>query len=811
MADLFFTNESSSGGGTSDYIKDVFPDVTLKATNNTGLTDSSATNPLGLKFNNSDLPTVRSKTLFFKGLNQIVDPSKWINGKPTYEFQLDEDFPQVKVYLSGTVSAENRYGLPVWKLNDTGDLVGVTGIFRRIAFIVQPSTSSSQTAQYYVDGVAGNSVDFSNLSSAVDSSLASWSPFSINGFPVFCALKHSATNETVDLHDIQLRHTGSDFSVFGIIVYFDDFDQPVLQRPGVSYNDKVKITTTNGATLSIPGFGSSLGGVYQVQKLGVGYTLLASGFTTAISVGVGASGSTSIDVTTGEGSRFSTNDAILAYTGTSHYIGRIQNVSTDTLTVTPALDIGVSGTVTRMWQVGPSLPIYGESFSVYSTVNLTEKRLELGQTLINTIVDLDPYGRYGAWGYNIGFGLTLVPNAPGGWKFAGASGFLQVEGYGSALDMNINATGIVSLSIMINGLPGYSVNEQQNGSKTRTVFTGGGNQWNSVIIYPGASLAANSVEFDTFNFYTRNRDESATFGILGVFEEDSVFGNRPTISASLPALGMHRRIYPLQMYLKGPWTSSGSSLIYLGGAQFYGASNTCQAIVEYVGSNFGIIGSASTSLAITLDGAQIGSTLNSVFTGITHGFHRVVVTPQSGTMTINAFDYVSSISDIKWISHIQGEQLETEAYEPKSEIECLIGNGQGAVNTGVRRFKVLNKYTGFDMEFTDTANEGTIIYINNSGMYTITYVDGSSNDADSFGCGVTRNCSELTESIRTVTDSQVIVRSFFGVSTATPVANSTASCSWTGWLNAGDVITPHSGNFAYDNEDDVKFYMARVK
>jgi hypothetical protein len=99
--DTLFTNDSGAAGGAVQYISDTLPDVSLPASNNTSLTDTASTNPLGFKFGNSDTPELGVKTLFIKSLTLIDDRSKWVNNKPTYIITWNENMPAIVGYTFG--------------------------------------------------------------------------------------------------------------------------------------------------------------------------------------------------------------------------------------------------------------------------------------------------------------------------------------------------------------------------------------------------------------------------------------------------------------------------------------------------------------------------------------------------------------------------------------------------------------------------------------------------------------------------------------------------------------------------------------
>ena len=101
--DTLFTSESTTASaGAGQYVQDVFRDVVLPATNNTGLTNSSTTNPIGALVGDCDVPRYGAKTLYIKDVVLIEDRSKWVAGAPTYRIIWTENFPAVVGYALAT-------------------------------------------------------------------------------------------------------------------------------------------------------------------------------------------------------------------------------------------------------------------------------------------------------------------------------------------------------------------------------------------------------------------------------------------------------------------------------------------------------------------------------------------------------------------------------------------------------------------------------------------------------------------------------------------------------------------------------------
>src|SRR4051812_42957796 len=112
--DMLFTNDAGAAGGAIDYVKDVFSDVSLPPSSNSGLTDTASTNPLSDSFANDDVPRFAQKTLFIKDLVLIEDRSRWVLGKPTYRVIWNEDSPNVSGYVFGNISISYAPGAALY-------------------------------------------------------------------------------------------------------------------------------------------------------------------------------------------------------------------------------------------------------------------------------------------------------------------------------------------------------------------------------------------------------------------------------------------------------------------------------------------------------------------------------------------------------------------------------------------------------------------------------------------------------------------------------------------------------------------------
>lgn len=772
--DTFFTNDSGAAGGPIDYVKDVFKDVSLPPSSNSGLTSTSSTNPLGFFFANDDSPRYGVKTLYIKSFTLIDDRTKWVNNKPTYIINWTESFPSVVGYAFGAVGGKtglveaSGVAQGMIDITNVGEGIGITGVVRRVAWLVNPSTQTTPTAQNVVDGSNGTTINFGNgAADAVN-----------NGFVKYRPYFHAAVNETYALHDIRLTALqASTLSVVGVQVYFEDAGANIDQFPGSSYVNKSKITTVVGATFALPSMGSSLGGKSVVYKTASsGYAISSLSATTMQTLGSGTSGSALLAVTTGTGGSFLPGYGLAITSGANGntlFVGGVVSVSTDTLTMNPVLPYNITNAnVYRSWYASASAVIsptlmqlaYQLDFSKIEKIGITSPILE-------------PTGAYAFWGKNIG--VTVINSVSAAAFASGGVGFMQIDGSFGALELEFIGDAILHATFSINGVPGVSVNAGQTGPMRRTIFAEGGPGWNSVMIQPGVSLGVLGIS--KVNMYQRSRDQGITFGALAEFETLQSYGDRGVINATLMSLGLHRRIYADQMSLGGSF-ARGLTTAAAGGVIYYGTDVSAVYTQTYYGKNFALLGTAGGG-SITLDGVGVGLTFNAMQSVATEGFHTVVYTSGAGaTSILQAFDYVRTQGEFKNLQNLTSPVTAPATFVQKNMIWLQTPNGYGSTASKIRRWTTIINNTGTALSLTQSAANGDSITVNEDGIYSIDYGDYGNGTLGYFG--ITLNSNQLTTSIASVTTSTVLTVAF--------VDNTSVTCSATVFLNAGDVLRCHT-------------------
>jgi hypothetical protein len=623
--DTLFTNDSGAAGGAVQYITDTLPDVSLPASNNTSLTDTASTNPLGFNFGNSDTPELGVKTLFIKALTLISDRSKWVNNKPTYIITWNENMPAIVGYTFGN------------NFKSAGDGIGITGVVRRVAWLASNGMVVGSTAQNVVDGVNTTVTTF--VVEAGDSDA--------NGQQKYSAYLHASADETNDLHDIRLTalQASNTTVIIGAIVYFDATN--IIQRPGTTYVNKSKITTAVGATLPLPSFGSSLGGKSVIYKTGSsGYATSSLSATSIISLATGATTSpTLLNVSAGTGASFLPGYGFVVASGSSNYVGTVVSISTDTLTVAPVLPYNISSsTIYRSWYASASAAINASLMQMAYQIDFTKNAYSAPGA---TLPLLEPGGGYALWGQ--AFGSTFADSVQAAAFASGGIGFMQVEGQFGAAEMEFVGNGILHATFSVNGIPAHSVNTGQTGIIRRTIFAEAGPGWNSFVMQPGVSLGALGIA--RINLYQRRSNIGISFGQLGEFETQQAYADRGTLNSTLMSLGLHRRIFADQMALGGSFVR-GFSAASIGGVHYSGTNTGCVATVSYYGKNFAMLGTVAGG-TLALDGGGIGLTFNIMQSVATEGFHTVSYTSGAGTTSIiQAFDYVRSKGEIKNLQNL---------------------------------------------------------------------------------------------------------------------------------------------------------------
>lgn len=803
--DTLFTTESAGASeGSGQYVQDVFRDVVLPASNNTGLTDNATTNPIGALVGNADVPRYAHKTLWVKDLVLIEDRSKWVSGAPTYRIIWHEDFPAAVGYFSPdeisgssgdylrTVSYNNYRRTEIF--SPDGCRAGVTGKIRRMLTL------------------SGSG----NILSSVESN---------------------------DLHTFTI----GDINFAGVVVYYENATTDVAAGPGTTYVNKTAATTTSETNVALPGFGSSLGGVGVLSKASGGaYSFATTGASTVTSIAQGSIGTNLLNVSLNHGASFPAGSGIVVdQGGGSYYVGGVQSVSTDTLTVYPTLPFGISQAVYRSWVAGQSLAISATTMYLADSIDFSA----FGGL---TTPFFDGRGKWAAWATNCGITTLSQGSTAPFYRTAlgifGQTGYINVQGQFSAAEFEVVNFGgggaTFGATISINGVPAFSIMDDTYGIEgggyaptvfKQTVFSEAGGGWNAFNIGFDPATAVSNFAITKVNLY-RRRGLGASYGNLAALETFQAFADR-SLSATLMALGTAGRVYGDQLQFVGNWsrtTGTGPSQV-----EYRGSTTNCTFTQYYYGKNFAILGTAPSGATLALDGAGIALTFNQMISVASEGWHTVAYSHRSGTSIIQAFDFTGSRGEIRYLGTsaavsainpivamgdifiggvggvperlpigstamlgISGGRPAWVAI-PRSEVFVTGAAGFGSINTTIRRLVTTLKSIGTAITYTDSATAGASFTINEDGIYTITYQDESDSSKD---FGISLNSNQLTTPCGQITNSFRLGNVWQNTASA-----GSPSLSVTTVLRAGDIIRPHAnGNQVSTNDAVVSFRITKV-
>jgi hypothetical protein len=636
---LFKQSATGAGSDANSYLQDAFDDITLPANSNGSFTSSASTNPISQYFSNDDLAKFQTKTLWVKDLVLIQDHNKWVSNKPTYQIVWSETFPGVFGYVSGNVKLRNyNQGLEV-EVKNIGDICGVTGVIRKVAWIVN-AVNATGTATLVTDGVDGSTITFGGAASAIES-------LGVNKYNLQI---HSASNATYNIHDYRLKAVQyNTLKLAGVVVYYENASANIDQFPGVSYVNKNKKTTISGTSLSLPSIATSNGGRSKIYKTASNtFALSTQAAPSVASAATGSSGTNLVNLTTGHGSSFPIGSCIVATAGSSQYFGQVLNQSTDTLTMGQTLPFALSAASCYKSHVIGSTQAINASLMTLAYVFEPEQSQVIGQSRgffsagSGDFFWSHPEMKYRFWGQNLS--IANVDGYNGVGFASGGSGFFQVDGRFSAAEVELAGSGIFHATFGINGIPGWGDNAGFTGVIKKTVFTDGGPGWNSFVMSPGSSFG--SCVVTKVYLYENAGPIGVSFGTNSIVDThaNTVLRTSDASNATLMPLGAWRRTFADHLYYTGEW-SRGLSAGHAGGVAYSAGTADLAVKFQYFGSDFAVIGTAGSSGVLTIDGASTTVSFNSRIAVGSTGFHSVVYTHKNGTSFVSAIDHLKPITD----------------------------------------------------------------------------------------------------------------------------------------------------------------------
>lgn len=190
----------------------------------------------------------------------------------------------------------------------------------------------------------------------------------------------------------------------------------------------------------------------------------------------------------------------------------------------------------------------------------------------------------------------------------------------------------------------------------------------------------------------------------------------------------------------------------------------------------------------------------------TAGILTVVAQRKNGT----GFSHVSGV-DSDGASNISGAYFDIVVSEnamavgtqqPRSEITVDSGNGHGSTNTKIRRFSNTRKSVGIAITYADSASLGGTFTINETGVYAVTYNDSNSAAVGSIGITVNDTAPTSGFPLTYAQGGRAISN--------TSGAGYRGLASWTGNLNAGDIVYAHDDGTMDGADSRTMFTITKV-
>jgi hypothetical protein len=187
----------------------------------------------------------------------------------------------------------------------------------------------------------------------------------------------------------------------------------------------------------------------------------------------------------------------------------------------------------------------------------------------------------------------------------------------------------------------------------------------------------------------------------------------------------------------------------------------------------------------------------------TTGIASIVGVRLNGTNTTGdvGFDENGSVVHDGYFDIVVSENpLFVSSQVPRSVVRLSTGNGHGSTNTKIRRFTTTIENKGTAITYADSATAGASFTINEDGVYSMSYVDSRSTGG--WNAGITKSSTQLTTSIASVTDADVLMMNEGGT-------NQKNEVSVTVPLATGDVIRPHTDG-GVDQTTYTRFVITKV-
>lgn len=651
---LFQPNAGGGGGGASDYLNDNFLDTTKKPASNIGLSSTALTNPLSFNFAASDEPRYGFKILRIKRLVEITDPARRIANKPTYEIEFMENTPSTRGYVAGNIRLREQSDGKLIESLDAGDIFGITGLCRQVAWVLEPSTASTATATRSTDGVTGSTISFANQTL----------PSLGLGVPNLSPILHNSTLELDGLHDFRITADQAGvLKLVGIAVYFENASANIALPGGTSFVDKSSVTTT-ATTLDVPGVTTPLGAAHVIRKTAQATVVVETDeLELKQSIAVGAINTNLVTVTTGEGVKFATGDlirigALTAPIGTTAYVGVVQSVASDVLTVSPTLAAGWSNSIYVFARMVPTLAISPTMFIKTKTLDLAELKnsvnpLWVGQTTYGNYEYQDNDLQISAFGL-----IASAVNSKRGLVPAGVptlTSGLMISGNFQALELEGESVGRVNISAQFaRGYTAFTIDQTATGPFRYTLLTDGsvGNH----IVRVGIGASNTTWAMTRVNTYQLGASCSplllSRFQTRGLaigentYAATGVIGGQSAVPLSRTTMNLPNNTWSYvsadRMELTGPWArettlanlSTGHRLPFYVASQ--NASLPVTSTLRYFGRRIAFVGSGASTATFScvVDGVTYANAKGGEILGVTSfGWHTAVLQGLGASLT----------------------------------------------------------------------------------------------------------------------------------------------------------------------------------
>jgi len=175
--------------------------------------------------------------------------------------------------------------------------------------------------------------------------------------------------------------------------------------------------------------------------------------------------------------------------------------------------------------------------------------------------------------------------------------------------------------------------------------------------------------------------------------------------------------------------------------------------------------------SVTNNGSKILSLYPNTSDNLGKGVDTAIKLAVGTTMVFEAYDATN------W-------QMVSKLAEVKHSIHLNTGAGHGSSSLNIRRIETSVASNGTALTVAHSSTLGTIVTVKEDGVYSIFYMDAKGSAGSSFGASI--NSSELTTTIFDLTPADIMAAA------TQPTGGARHSVSATRYLNAGDIIRPHT-------------------